>query len=54
MPKILNSAKNEIKDQHLDSSKAKKVLGWKSNFTLTDGLTETINWYKTNLTKVAI
>jgi CDP-glucose 4,6-dehydratase len=53
-PKILNSAKNEIKDQHLDSSKAKKVLSWKSNFTLTDGLTETINWYKTNLTKVAI
>jgi CDP-glucose 4,6-dehydratase len=53
-PKILNSAKNEIKDQHLDSSKAKKVLGWKSNFTLTDGLTETINWYKTNLAKVAI
>jgi len=53
-PKILNSAKNEIKDQHLDSSKAKKVLGWKSNFTLTDGLTETINWYKANLTKVAI
>jgi CDP-glucose 4,6-dehydratase len=53
-PKILNSAQNEIKDQHLDSSKAKKVLGWKSNFTLTDGLTETINWYKTNLTKVAI
>ena len=53
-PKILNSAKNEIKDQHLDSSKAKRVLGWKSNFTLTDGLTETVNWYKTNLTKVAI
>ena len=53
-PKILNTTKNEIKDQHLDSSKARKVLGWKSNFTLTDGLTETINWYKTNLTKVAI
>ena len=53
-PKILNSSKNEIKDQHLDSSKAKKVLGWKSNFTLTNGLTETVNWYKTNLTKVAI
>lgn len=53
-PKILNSAKNEIKDQHLDSSKAKRVLGWKSNFTLTDGLTETVNWYKTNLTKVTI
>jgi CDP-glucose 4,6-dehydratase len=53
-PKILNSAKNEIKDQHLDSSKARNVLGWKSSFTLTDGLNETINWYKTNLTKVAI
>ncbi len=53
-PKILNSAKNEIKDQHLDSNKAKRVLGWKSNFTLTEGLIETINWYKANLTKVAI
>jgi CDP-glucose 4,6-dehydratase len=53
-PRILNSAKSEIKDQHLDSSKAKKVLGWKSNFTLNDGLAETVNWYKSNLSKVAL
>jgi CDP-glucose 4,6-dehydratase len=52
-PKILNSARSEIKDQHLDSSKAKKVLGWKSNFTLSDGLSETVDWYKSNLSKVA-
>ena len=53
-PIILNSAKNEIKDQHLDSSKAKNVLGWRSNFTLSQGLIETINWYKTNLARVSI
>ena len=53
-PIILNSAKNEIKDQHLDSSKAKNILGWRSNFTLSQGLIETVNWYKTNLTKVSI
>jgi CDP-glucose 4,6-dehydratase len=52
-PKILNSARSEIKDQHLDSSKAKRVLGWKSNFTLSDGLSETVDWYKSNLSKVA-
>ncbi len=53
-PKILNSARSEIKDQHLDSSKAKRVLGWKSNFTLSDGLSETVDWYKSNLSKVAL
>jgi len=53
-PIILNSAKNEIKDQHLDSSKAKNILGWRSNFTLSQGLIETINWYKTNLARFSI
>lgn len=45
-PEIQNTAKSEIKDQHLDSSKAKSVLGWESKVTLEDGLKKTVNWYK--------
>ncbi len=44
--KILNKAKFEIKDQYLDSSKARKLLGWKPEYTLDEALNETINWYK--------
>ena len=48
-PEIQNTAKSEIKDQHLDSSKAKSVLGWESKVTLEDGLKKTVNWYKAYL-----
>jgi CDP-glucose 4,6-dehydratase len=48
-PEIQNTAKSEIKDQHLDSSKAKSVLGWESKVTLEDGLEKTVNWYKAYL-----
>jgi CDP-glucose 4,6-dehydratase len=48
-PEIQNTARSEIKDQHLDSSKAKSVLGWESKLTLEDGLKKTISWYKTYL-----
>jgi len=44
-PKILNKAKNEIRYQHLDSSKTRKVLGWKNEYSLEKGLRETIAWY---------
>ena len=44
-PKIMDSAKSEIVDQHLDSSKARKELGWVSNITLTEGLKRTHKWY---------
>jgi CDP-glucose 4,6-dehydratase len=50
-PKVLNEAKNEIKHQYLDASKAKKVLGWQPLFTLEQGLDETIHWYKEFLGK---
>lgn len=43
---ILNQAKYEIKDQYLDSRKAKRVLGWKPMFTLEEGLGITIDWHK--------
>lgn len=44
-PKVLNEAKEEIRDQSLDSTKAKKILGWKPLFTLEEGLQRTIQWY---------
>ena len=44
-PKVLNTAANEIQDQFLSAKKAKKLLGWKSQFPLDEGLRETINWY---------
>jgi CDP-glucose 4,6-dehydratase len=45
-PKILNSSQNEIIDQYLDSSKAKKILGWKSKINLQVGLEKTVAWYR--------
>lgn len=44
--KILNTAKYEIKDQYLASGKARKVLGWKPQYSLKEGLEQTIDWYK--------
>jgi CDP-glucose 4,6-dehydratase len=44
-PKILSTTTAEIKDQHLDSSKARKELGWKSTVTLERGITKTFDWY---------
>ena len=45
-PKILNTAKSEIKDQHLNSAKAKNALGWSSQVSLESGLARTVAWYK--------
>ena len=45
-PKILNQATNEIKHQYLSAEKAKTLLNWSPNYSLAEGLTETIDWYK--------
>ncbi len=45
-PDIQDTAKNEIIDQHLDSSKARNQIGWDSNYTLEQGLQLTVSWYK--------
>lgn len=45
-PIVLDQAKAEIKDQYLDSSKAKRLLSWVPHYSLEKGLTETIDWYK--------
>jgi CDP-glucose 4,6-dehydratase len=49
-PIILNQAKGEILEQYLSAKKAKEILGWKPNFSVRDGLTETIKWYRDYLT----
>jgi CDP-glucose 4,6-dehydratase len=45
-PVILGTASGEIPDQYLDSSKAAARLGWRPEFPLRDGLTETVAWYR--------
>ena len=44
-PQILNEARDEIRDQSLDSQKAKKLLGWQPLFDLEQGLQRSIDWY---------
>jgi CDP-glucose 4,6-dehydratase len=50
-PEVLNAASNEIRKQYLNSSKARRILGWLPLFTLEEGLDKTIAWYKEFLSK---
>jgi CDP-glucose 4,6-dehydratase len=43
--KIINQARCEIKHQYLDAGKARKILGWKTDYRLEEGLIRTIDWY---------
>jgi CDP-glucose 4,6-dehydratase len=45
-PVVLADAPNEIQAQYLDSSKAKRVLGWAPRYSLEEGLQETLRWYQ--------
>ena len=44
-PVILNEASNEIREQYLSSSRARKMLNWEPLVTLDEGLSRTISWY---------
>jgi len=50
-PIVLNQAKAEIHDQTLSSEKANRVLGWKTYYTIEEGMKETVEWYKKYLEK---
>lgn len=45
-PIILNEASNEIREQYLDCTKARKKLNWEAIFSLEAGLGATIEWYR--------
>jgi CDP-glucose 4,6-dehydratase len=49
LPVVLNEATNEISNQYLDAGKARSLLGWRSAFSLDEGLTRTIAWYRDHL-----
>jgi CDP-glucose 4,6-dehydratase len=45
-PIVRNEATNEIREQYLDASRARKTLGWTPIFTLDEGLDRTVRWYR--------
>jgi len=45
-PDIRNEATNEIPRQYLDATRAREGLGWRARFTLEQGLSRTLAWYK--------
>ncbi len=46
VPIVRGEATNEIKHQYLSAEKARRILGWSPRFTLEEGLTKTIDWYR--------
>jgi CDP-glucose 4,6-dehydratase len=48
-PRILNVAKGEIREQRLDTTKVRRVVGWTPRVSLRDGLRDTIAWYRSYL-----
>lgn len=48
-PVIENTARGEIRDQHLNSAKAERLLSWKPRWPLEEGLEKTIAWYRDRL-----
>jgi CDP-glucose 4,6-dehydratase len=48
-PEIQSKAQNEILHQYLSAEKARQMLAWEPKFTLDEGLSRTIQWYRTFL-----
>lgn len=51
-PAVLGQARDEIKDQYLDASRARADLGWSVQFGLEAGLRKTVDWYRTYFASV--
>jgi CDP-glucose 4,6-dehydratase len=45
-PDVRNEATNEIREQYLDSTKARTTLGWMPAFTFDESLKATVDWYR--------
>lgn len=46
VPEVRNQATNEIAHQYLSAKKARAQLAWAPRWTLSEGLTRTIEWYR--------
>lgn len=44
----IHAASAEYETEHLDNKKARNILGWKPQYTLNEGLKETVSWYQQN------
>ncbi len=45
-PVVLDAARAEIRDQALDATKARRLLGWAPRIPLREGLERTVPWYR--------
>lgn len=45
-PDVRNEAVNEIRHQYLSAEKARRLLNWSPMFTLDEGLTRALEWYR--------
>ena len=45
-PVVLNQATHEIRKQYLASDKAHRLLAWRAQYSLEDGLRQTLTWYR--------
>lgn len=45
-PVVMNQASGESREQYIACDKAREVLGWQPNYSLEEGLSETIEWYR--------
>ncbi len=52
-PVVLNQASHEIARQYLASEKAHRLLGWRAQYSLEDGLRQTLAWYREFFQKYA-
>lgn len=52
-PVVLNQASHEITKQYLASDKAHRLLGWRAQYSLEEGLRQTLVWYRDFLHKQA-
>jgi len=47
-PDVRSEASNEIRDQYLDATKARTLLGWSPAFAFDASLRTTVAWYRTH------
>ena len=45
-PVIQNIASAEIREQYLDSGKARQLLGWQPKYSMEEAIEETVSWYR--------